>query len=125
MVWRLVYLTTLAIFLVRAYFFPAERWWELWGAVLAIGALILQRHEAACDKRAHEAMEENDDATAFFLSHGVVCVIGIAVGYFLKLGLWSLAFGPVSTFAFFVFFLIALMGDKKQPENIPVQDSPE
>lgn len=125
MVWRLVYLTALAIFLVRGYFFPAERWWELWGAALAIGAMLLHLHEKACDKRAEEAMEENTDVTAFYLSHGAVCVGGIILAFYCKLGLWSLAFGPASALAFFVLFMIALLGEKKEPEATLVQGSPE
>ncbi len=113
--WRWLIVLILAIFAVRAYFNPGERWWAIWGILLVIGGTWLHRHELAKELRATAAMEEDNDCVAFYVTMIGAFLAGSGWALYHHLGWWSPVFGIGSFLLTFCIFLFNLTGAENRP----------
>jgi len=114
--WRWILILAITIFAVRAYFNPTERWWAIWAVLLVAGGIWLQRNELAQEKRAEEAMEENQDCKAFYSVMIGAFLAGIGWALYNHLQWWSLLFGAGSFLLVFCAFICEMMGQEKQKQ---------
>lgn len=112
--WRWILALMIAIFAARAGFFPAERWWAIWGLVVVAGGIWLHRNELAREKRAQEAMEEDGSCWQFFLTMIGAFLAGTGWSLYHHLHWWSLLFGAGSFFVCFIAFLCGVAGQEQQ-----------
>jgi len=114
--WRWIIVLVIAIFTVRAGFFPDERWWAIWGILMVAGGIWLHRNELAQEKRAEEAMEENLDCKAFYSAMIGVFLAGGGWALYHHLKWWSILFGVGSSMLVFCVFIVDMMGTESQKQ---------
>lgn len=114
--WRWILFLAIAIFAVRVYFNPAERWWAIWGIAVVASGIWLNHYERTREKRAEEAMEDNEDCWAFYLTMIGAFLAGGGWALYHQLQWWSILFGVGSSVLAFCAFLCDMMGAEK-PEQ--------
>ncbi len=111
--WRWIIVIVVAIFAVRAGFFPDERWWASWGILLVAGGVWLHRHELAKEQRAAAAMEEDNDCVAFYSMMIGAFLAGGGWALYHHLQWWSILFGVGSSMVVFCIFIFDMMGAER------------
>ncbi len=114
--WNGITAVAIAIFAVRGYFNPTQRWWAIWGIILVAGGICLHRNELAQEKRAQEKGGKNESCWAFYLAMVVAFLAGGGWALYHKLGGWSILFAAGSSLIVFVAFICNMMGTEK-PED--------